>query len=493
MFPSLQHNLKITTQLRMTPQLQQAVKLLQYNRAELVEFINTEMLENPTLEERPVEEPASDPAEGQTFSPSDDNKPIHSATAQSAEQASDAEAVHSTQIDWNRVDLNDTTHRFQAVRPVDDLPGYDQTLSRSETLTEHLSWQLRMLRLDEGVLEAAFELVHSLDEKGWFSEGIDGWQQHIAQSERSPELLERARAQLLQLDPVGVGALDLKECLLVQLRSLNLEHSHAYRLVDEHLELLGSLDLRQVARTVGISVDELEEAKATISTLEPRPGRAFMSDDLERNPFVTPDVHFFKEGDEWVVRLNEDGMPRLRVSKYYQRAYERGGLTPKEREYVIDRLRRAEWVTKCILQRQSTIRKVCESILRFQGEFFERGPKYLKPLVLRDVADDIEAHESTVSRVTSNKYAETPQGLLPLKYFFSARLASSSGGGDVSAEAVRQRIAGMIKSEDVSKPFSDSQIVKLLKAEGIEIARRTVAKYREQLLIPAAGKRRIRR
>ena len=170
MFPSLQHNLKITTQLRMTPQLQQAVKLLQYNRAELVEFINTEMLENPTLEERPVEEPASDPAEGQTFSPSDDNKPIHSATAQSAEQASDAEAVHSTQIDWNRVDLNDTTHRFQAVRPVDDLPGYDQTLSRSETLTEHLSWQLRMLRLDEGVLEAA-ELVHSLDEKGWFSEG----------------------------------------------------------------------------------------------------------------------------------------------------------------------------------------------------------------------------------------------------------------------------------------------------------------------------------
>lgn len=493
MFPSLQHNLKITTQLRMTPQLQQAVKLLQYNRAELVEFINSEMLENPTLEEKPVDDSAGELTEGQTYTQNSDAKPIHSATAQSAEQPSDSEAVQSTQIDWNRVDLNDTTHRFQGVRSADDLPGYDQTLSRTETLTEHLVWQLRMLRLDDQVLKATFELVHNLDEKGWFSEGVDGWNHFVSQSDFDVSVLERARHELLELDPVGVGALDLKECLLVQLRSLNLENSHAYTLVDDHLELLGSLDLRHVAKSVGISVEELDEAKATISALEPRPGRAFMSDDLERNPFVTPDVRIYKEGDEWVVYLNEDGMPRLRVSRFYQKAYEQGGLTKEEREYVVERLRRAEWVTKCIFQRQTTIRRVCESILRFQRDFFERGAKHLKPLVLRDVAEDIGAHESTVSRVTSNKYAETPQGLLPLKYFFSARLAGSSGAGDVSAEAVRQRISGMIKTEDVSKPFSDAQIVKLLKSEGIEIARRTVAKYREQLLIPAAGKRRIRR
>lgn len=493
MFPSLQHNLKITTQLRMTPQLQQAVKLLQYNRAELVEFINSEMLENPTLEEKPPEDRSTETSDGQTFSQSAEAEQAHSATAQSAEHASDSEAVHNTQIDWNRVDMNDTIHRFQGVRPADDLPGYDQTLTRSETLTEHLIWQLRMLRLERPVLEVAVELVHNLDEKGWFSEGLDGWKAYVSNSDHPAKTLERARQELLELDPIGVGALDLKECLLVQLRALNLDNSHAYLLVDQHLESLGSRDLRQVSKQVGITVEELEEAKVAIGCLEPRPGRAFMSDDLERNPFVTPDVRIYKEADEWVVYLNEDGMPRLRVSRFYQKAYERGGLTKEERAYVIERLRRAEWVTKCIFQRQTTIRRVCESILRFQHEFFERGPKHLKPLVLRDVAEDIGAHESTVSRVTSNKYAETPQGLLPLKYFFSARLASSSGAGDVSAEAVRQRIAGMIKTEEASKPFSDAQIVRLLKAEGIEIARRTVAKYREQLLIPAAGKRRVRR
>jgi RNA polymerase sigma-54 factor len=306
-------------------------------------------------------------------------------------------------------------------------------------------------------------------------------------------LLERARQEVLGLDPTGVGALDLRECLRVQLTAVNLEKTYAYALVSDHLELLGSRDLRSASKAAGITVEELEEAKATISCLEPRPGRAFMNDDMERNPFVTPDVRIYKEGDEWVVHLNEDGMPRLRVSRFYQRAYERGDLSTEERAYVIERLRRAEWVTKCIYQRQTTIRRVVESILRFQNEFFERGAKYLNPLVLRDVADDIGAHESTVSRVTTNKYAETPQGLLPLKYFFSARLAGSSGAADVSAEAVRHRIAGIIKTEDTAKPFSDAQIVRLLKAEGIVIARRTVAKYREQLLVPAAGKRRVRR
>ncbi len=475
----------------MTPQLQQAVKLLQYNRAELVEFINSEMLENPTLEEKPPEERPKE--EGQTYQQPPEMNGVHSATAQSAEQSSDNEAVLNTQIDWNRVDMNDRIHRFQGHRPADDMPGYDQTLTREETLTEHLLWQLRMLRLEPLMLEAAVEVVHNLDERGWFSDGTEGWTAFCLASDYSSEFLERVRQEILLLDPIGVGALDLRECLLVQLRAVNLENSHAFNLVEQHLELLGSRDFRHAAKVAGISVEEFEEAKATIGVLEPRPGRAFMNDDIERNPFVTPDVRIYKEADEWRVHLNEDGMPRLRVSRFYQRAYEKGDLTKEERAYVVDRLRRAEWVTKCIYQRQTTIRRVVESILRFQHDFFERGAKYLKPLVLRDVADDIGAHESTVSRVTSNKYAETPQGLLPLKYFFSARLTGSSGAGDVSAEAVRQRIAGIIKSEDVAKPFSDAQIVRLLKAEGIEIARRTVAKYREQLLIPAAGKRRVRR
>jgi RNA polymerase sigma-54 factor len=490
-FPSLQQNIKITTQLRMTPQLQQAVKLLQYNRIELAEFINTEMLENPTLEERSDEaaSEADQDGAGQTA----ELQSSGTATSNSAEQTQDQEAVRSTEIDWNRVDLNDRTHRFQGPKGHDDMPGYDQTLTRSETLTEHLMWQLRMVRLDGAVLEACIEIVHNLEERGWFSDGPAGWEIFVASSDHSEVILDQARLEVLKLDPMGVGALDLQECLLVQLAAADLQESNAWKLVSEHLELLGSRDLRRIARTAGMSVDDLDEAKAVIACLEPRPGRAFVSDEVERNPFVTPDVHITHEGGEWVVRLNEDGLPRLRVSRFYQRAYEKGDLTKEESTYVIERLRRAEWVTQSIFKRQTTIRRVVESVLRFQAAFFEHGPHHLKPLVLRDVAEDIGVHESTVSRVTSNKYVETPQGLYPLKYFFSARLASSSGAGDVSAEAVRQRISGMIKSEEPAKPYSDAQIVRLLKAEGTEIARRTVAKYREQLRIPPAGKRRVRR
>jgi RNA polymerase sigma-54 factor len=488
LFPTLQHNLKITTQLRMTPQLQQAVKMLQYNRAELVEFINSEMLENPTLEEQ---EPQDGGDEAREFATTSSLEPAPNNEPQAVEKVADPEPSPETQIDWTRVDPAERSPRV--AKTSDDLPGYDQTLTREETLTEHLIWQLRMLRLEPGVLEAAVEIVHNLDERGWFSEGEEGWNGFVLVSDQDPGFLEKVRHEVMGLDPIGVGALGLRECLLVQLEASNLEKSHAYSLIDEHLELLGSRDLRRTAKIAKISVDELEQAMSMIACLEPRPGRAFVSSDLQRNPFITPDVHVLKEGDEWVVHLNEDGMPRLRVSRFYQQAFERGNLGKEERAYVIDRLRRAEWVTKCIYQRQTTIRRVMESILRFQRDFFDSGPKHLKPLVLREVADDIGAHESTVSRVTSNKYAETPQGLLPLKYFFSARLSGSSGTGDVSAEAVRQRIAGIVKSEDVTKPYSDAQIVRLLKAEGVEIARRTVAKYREQLHVPPAGKRRVRR
>ena len=207
--------------------------------------------------------------------------------------------------------------------------------------------------------------------------------------------------------------------LTLQLKLSSQEDSLAWRLVTNHLADLGSLDLRKLARSARVTVEELEEAKQAISMLEPCPGRPFTTSETERNPFITPDVCILKQGGEWVVQLNEDGMPRLRVSQYYQRAYRSGGLVGDEKSYVIERLRRAEWVTKSILQRQQTIRKVVSSLLRFQRDFFERGPAHLKPLVLKDVAEDIGMHESTVSRVTSNKYAETPQGLYELKYFFS--------------------------------------------------------------------------
>jgi RNA polymerase sigma-54 factor len=469
----------------MTPQLQQAVKLLQYNRAELAEFITSEMLENPTLEEN---DDSPEQLEVDAVAKADVDLETGSATDQSDEQVVD---TATTEIDWNRVDMNDRVMR-PAGGGLDDLPGYDQTLHREATMSEHLLWQLRMQPLSEREQDIGVLIVGNIDDHGYFDGGALGFDQLIADHDLGRRQAEKVRQEIRQLDPFGVGSLDLRECLLLQLSLSQAEESSAWRLVADHLEALDTKDLRGLSRRTGLSIDQIDEGLAVIAQLEPRPGRRFTSSESERNPFITPDLRVCKEGGEWVVQLNEDGMPRLRVSRFYREAYADGSLSEKDRAYVIERLRRAEWVTKSIFQRQNTIRRVVESLLRFQREFFEHGPAHLKPLVLRDVADDIGMHESTVSRVTSNKYAETPQGLLQLKSLFSARIAGR-GGDDVSAEAVRQRLSAMIRNEDPGKPYSDADLVKLLRAEGTQIARRTVAKYRDQLIIPAAGKRRVRR
>ncbi|MBM64918.1 MAG: RNA polymerase sigma-54 factor [Myxococcales bacterium] len=488
MYPSLQQNLKVSQQLRMTPQLQQAVKLLQYNRAELSEFIAKELEENPTLE-RNEDRPEEVSLEEANYEGALQEKSTISETSKERVEATE----NQPEIDWNRVDLNDRVLRPAPPSRQDDLPGYDQTLTREDTLSEHLVWQLRMQPLTPEDFALGVQIIGNLDDRGYFTDGLEGWNAFVAAEALDGDQAEAVRQGIMLMDPLGAGALDLRECLLLQLQLAGHEGDLAWRLVADHLEDLGSLDLRKLARSARVSVEELEEAKQLISMLEPCPGRPFTNSETERNPFITPDVCILKQGGEWVVHLNEDGMPRLRVSKYYQTAYRSGRLAGEERNYVVERLRRAEWVTKSILQRQQTIRKVVTSLLRFQRDFFERGPAHLKPLVLKDVAEDIGMHESTVSRVTSNKYAETPQGLFELKYFFSARIQSLGGREDVSAEAVRQRIGSIVGREDCTKPYSDSDLVRLLRAEGIDIARRTVAKYREQLRIPAAGKRRVRR
>jgi RNA polymerase sigma-54 factor len=469
----------------MTPQLQQAVKLLQYNRAELAEFITSEMLENPTLEEN---DDSPEQLEVEAANKAAADLETGSATDQSEEQVVD---TATTEIDWNRVDMNDRVMR-PASSAGDDLPGYDQTLHREETMSEHLLWQLRMQPLNERAQAIGVLIVGNLNDYGYFDGGAEGFARLIDDHDLDRAAAEEVRQEIRLLDPIGVGSLGLRECLLLQLSLSDAQGSPAWRLVDHHLEALDTKDLRGLSRLTGLSIEEIDEGLAVIGLLEPRPGRRFTSSEAERNPFITPDVRVCKEGGEWVVHLNEDGMPRLRVSRFYRDAYASGSLSETDRAYVIERLRRAEWVTKSIFQRQNTIRRVVESLLRFQREFFEHGPAHLRPLVLRDVADDIGMHESTVSRVTSNKYAETPQGLLQLKSLFSARIASRNGD-DVSAEAVRQRLSVMIRNEDPAKPYSDADLVKLLRADGTEIARRTVAKYRDQLFIPAAGKRRVRR
>jgi RNA polymerase sigma-54 factor len=318
------------------------------------------------------------------------------------------------------------------------------------------------------------------------------------QSAQDYEVVEGALHHIQALDPPGVGARNLRECLLLQLRSRSEEDSVAARIVRDHLTLLESRRYDKIAKELEVSVDDVAEAANLIVTLEPKPGRNFGEGDVR---YITPDVFVQKLGDEYVVILNEEGLPRLRVSSYYRSVLGSEGAGEAKR-YIQEKMRAAQWLIKSIHQRQHTLWLVTRSIVRFQREFLDRGIAYLKPLVLKDVALDIAQdnvdsegrpkpmHESTVSRATANKYVHTPQGIFELKYFFTSSLSSRDGGDEVSAESVKDRIRDLIAKEDVHRPFSDQHIAKLLAKENIDIARRTVAKYREMMGILPSSKRR---
>jgi RNA polymerase sigma-54 factor len=300
-------------------------------------------------------------------------------------------------------------------------------------------------------------------------------------------VVARALARIQTLDPTGVGARDLRECLTIQARALEIEDPIVLRILSEALDPLIQRDFRGVARQLGISVEEVAAAARVIGALEPRPGRAFGG---EEPIYIVPDIYVYKIGDEFHVVLNDDGLPRLRINSLYRDVLARGSGTPKDtRAYVHDKVRSALWLIKSIHQRQRTIYRVMQSIIKFQREFFEKGISQLKPLNLRDVADDIEMHESTVSRVTTNKYAHTPQGIFELKYFFNSSI-SRIDGESIASESVKERILHLIRNEDPRRPLSDQRIAEMLRVHNIDIARRTVTKYREALNLLSSTKRR---
>jgi RNA polymerase sigma-54 factor len=293
-------------------------------------------------------------------------------------------------------------------------------------------------------------------------------------------VLERVQA----FDPAGVGARSLSECLLIQLGQAGLGDSLAAVLVRDHMSALEARRFDKLSRELKVSLSDIAEATKTIATLEPKPGRDFGDGDIR---YVTPDVYIHKVGDELVVTLNDEGLPRLRVSQFYRRVLGQGEAS-EAKGYIQDKMRAAAWLIKSIHQRQRTLYMVTQSIIKFQREFFEHGVSHLRPLVLKDVANDIGMHESTVSRATANKYAHTPQGIFELKYFFTSSLRSSDGE-DVSAESVRKKIREIIGSEDPRRPYSDQSIAERLAKDSIDIARRTVAKYRELMGILPSSKR----
>ncbi len=465
----LKQQMKLSQQLVMTPQLQQAIKLLQLNHLELADLVQQEMVENPVLEEQ-VEQRKDEIVDARK-------------EVTTVEDPNGEGQKEQTEIDWEKyLDAYSSSPKTgsEIRRDGDDLPTYDQTLTRGETLTEHLMWQLHMEECNPREQAAAAAIIGNLDPMGFLRvtleelSGDDGF---------AMDDLEDGLAIVQGLDPLGVGARSLAESLLIQAKVLHADDKVLLTILQEHMSRVEKQDLKGIARALGVSLQRVIDAVRRMGTLEPRPGREFNDDDAR---YITPDIYVIRSGDEFIIQLNEEGVPKLRVSDYYRRVL--SGAQKGDKEYIQDKLRSAQWLIRSIYQRQRTIYKVTESILRQQHAFFADGIAELKPMILRDVADDIGMHESTVSRVTTNKYMHTPHGIFSLKFFFNSGIQRGDGE-DVASEMVKQRIATIVGEENPRKPLSDARIVKLLEAENIKIARRTVAKYRDMLNIASSSQR----
>jgi len=474
---------KLSQQLVMTPQLRQAIKILQVSRTELETLIENELEENPVLEEGQAEkgtleldpaEPAVDGVMGEAEPPPEAPK--------IEENAKDLK-----EIDWGEY-LETYGNEFQGSSYADNSPGDDDrrpslenVLTKSQDLLGHLEWQLRLSTLDREEERLAALIIGNTNDDGYLGAGVEELAELAAVE---PAAVEAVLAKVQEFDPPGVCARDLRECLLIQLRQLGAGDSLAARIVRDHLDSLESRRFERLARDLGASIEQVIEAAKAVASLEPKPGRNFGEGEAR---YVTPDVFITKVSGEYVINLNDDGMPYLRVSHYYKRMLG-ADSSGEAKGYIQEKMRAASWLIKSIQQRQRTIYLVTQSIVKFQRDFFERGIPGLRPLVLKDVANDIGMHESTVSRATSNKYVHTPQGTFELKFFFTSSLRAG-GGEDVSSESVKQRIREMIQAEDARHPYSDQYIAALLAKENVDIARRTVAKYREMMGILPSSKR----
>lgn len=476
---------KLVQQLVMTPQLQQAIKLLQLSRVELQEMVTKELQENPALEEGGAEESeTAEQARPETQAVS--TEPVTEAVVNRDQSTVDKIGT----LDWQEyldTHSNGIHGSLTAEATGDDSdgpPSWENSLTKKTSLEDHLIWQLRLSKITDQEASIGLYVIQNLDENGYLALTSE---EVCAAAGGSPEAFEATLKRIHFFDPVGVAARDLRECLLAQLENLGLSDNLAARIVSDHLSQLESRRYEKMARELGVTIDEIADAAHLIASLEPKPSRGFEQDEIRT---VLPDVFVEKVGDEYQIYLNDDGVPRLRVSSLYRRmAGQEGVEEDQARQYLQEKVRAAAWLIKSIQQRQQTLFRVTQSIFKFQLDFLDHGVSQLKPMVLRDVAEDIHMHESTVSRATANKYVHTPQGLFELKFFFQSGLRSGNGE-DVASESVKEKIRGIIAAEDPRKPHSDQHIAALLCNDSVEIARRTVAKYREAMGILPSSKRR---
>ena len=552
--------MKMSQQLIMTPQLQQAIKLLQLSRAELEELIEQTLIENPVLEEG---------IDMDTFPNKTEDSQETTETAESPEVVADTDDFETArenepekkdqdEIDWQQyIEQVEQfggyqERRYNVASEDEEGPSIEATAAQTESLADHLVWQLDMLDLSKLEYFTGAHLIGNIDNDGFLVTSIrellesqrDLYDQIVAKhksgdlpdlSEIDPDMLdlkfqsgkptqkkknkkeepsdfveevnvleeepkktellsaacsfvENVLVKIQQFNPNGVGARSLQECLLIQLDILGESGNLCSRIVKNDMPLLESKDLKKIARRQKQDIEQVIEAYRLIMSLEPKPGREFIANPSHH--YIIPDVYIYQKDHEYKVALNSAGMPRLRISNYYKdlsnTLEDDGSLT---KDYILEKVKAGQWLLKSIEQRQKTIYRVTKSILRFQKEFFEKGIHYLRPLVLKDVAEDIDVHESTVSRITTNKYVHTPQGIFELKYFFTSGIDQGRGEA-VSSKRIKDMIMQMVQKENLKSPYTDLQIADVLERKsGIKVARRTVAKYREALNILPSNKR----
>lgn len=480
-------SLKLSQRLVMTPSLQQAIKLLQMTRMELEGILTQELVENPVLEENtePTEDAEAERQEA-AEEPAKPDDPLDKI---------DFEAYFS---DYMEGPSYASTFEEREEAPIEN------TLTREPDLYDHLLFQLHMSGVAGELREIAELIIGNLNEDGFLVATIEelcamvGGTEAVGEggeavqpppAEETLAKVEQALAIVQSLDPPGIARRNLRECLLAQLAVQGLdEHSLPWKVIAEHWDLFLRRQFPQIAKLLGIEFRELEPVFDLIRCLETKPGRKFTSD---RPHYIEPDVAVHKVGDDYIIQLNDDGLPRLRVSRAYRRMLQQmrqdGGETEAQ-QFIKDKMRSAIWLIKSLDQRQRTIYKVADSIIRQQRDFLDYGIDHLRPMVLRDVADDIGMHESTVSRVVSNKYMHTPRGLFPMKFFFHSGI-DREYGENISSLTVKRKLERIVEGENPRQPLSDSELMRILQREGIQIARRTVAKYREELGIPSSTDR----
>jgi RNA polymerase sigma-54 factor len=477
--------LQMRQKLVMTPKLQQALRLLQMPALELQQVLKQEMMQNPLLEEDDELKEVEADAEAPSTAETEDDVSAERQEQAEQEPAPEHESPTDHEVDWDEFFPDPYEHGHNYVeKPSEDF--FEKVPAATQTFYDVLLSQLHIATTDPETTRIGEYLIGNLDDAGLLTLPVE----EIARDlDVDPAHVEQVLSIIQGFEPPGVGARSIRECLLIQVRAKGLAGSLAGRILEDHFDDLVHRRPLEIARKLRVSPAEVQEATEVIGTLNPKPGHTLGGGDVR---YVTPDLVVERIDDEFVVSLNDRNIPRLRISRAYDRVMANGReADPKEREFIKEKIDSAKWLIRTIEQRRRTMVKVMECIVRTQWEFFEKGARFLKPLTLQQVAEQIGMHESTVSRVTTNKYVQTPHGVFELKYFFSSGLKTDSGD-DVSSKNVKLRITELVKGEDPRQPLSDQGIVEILHRDGLNIARRTVAKYREQLqILPARMRKRF--